>query len=524
VLIRQTAPVIGANGSPYSPPGEWQINLSTRDLRSTDHYSQAVEQIQRQTLGTNVVNIQNSVDLTVGYQKSERLGFTVGVPFLSASWSIPTPTGPTPGPRAQQDTRGIGDISAAARYWVLNTRSHLKGNIGIGLGVKAPTGTYNAQDMYPDSTGKNDQLRYVDQSIQPGDGGWGITTEIQAFHTINRAMIFASGNYLINPRNTNGTPSLTVARLAPGAVPAASNYNKLVNSVPDQYLVRTGGSLGLGRGLAASFAWRVEGMPRYDLLGRSDGFRRPGLEMFVEPGISYSTGRGTLSFNVPIGFYRDRKLDPYTNLAGDATFPNYIALGSYSVRFGGHRPFQRTPVPALPDDSAATPELAAAFKATPVALPLPARGQAAALLDISGMTCDHCVDVVREALHRVNGVQSAEVNLTQQQASVVYDPAKTDVRELVEAVRTSKGMNAYDAQAVSARVTLTITGMTCALCVESVRSALLAAKGVTEATVTLQPAEAVVTYDPSKTKVADLVGAVKKAKGMNRYSAEVQKP
>jgi copper ion binding protein len=524
VLIRQTAPVIGANGSPYSPPGEWQINLSTRDLRSTDHYSQAVEQIQRQTLGTNVVNIQNSVDLTVGYQKSERLGFTVGVPFLSASWSIPTPTGPTPGPRAQQDTRGIGDISAAARYWVLNTRSHLKGNIGIGLGVKAPTGTYNAQDMYPDSTGKNDQLRYVDQSIQPGDGGWGITTEIQAFHTIKRAMIFASGNYLINPRNTNGTPSLTVARLAPGAVPAASNYNKLVNSVPDQYLVRTGGSLGLGRGLAASFAWRVEGMPRYDLLGRSDGFRRPGLEMFVEPGISYSTGRGTLSFNVPIGFYRDRKLDPYTNLAGDATFPNHIALGSYSVRFGGHRPFQRTPVPALPDDSAATPELAAAFKATPVALPLPARGQAAALFDISGMTCDHCVDVVREALHRVNGVQSAEVNLTQQQASVVYDPAKTDVRELVEAVRTSKGMNAYDAQAVSARVTLTITGMTCELCVESVRSALLAAKGVTEATVTLQPAEAVVTYDPSKTKVADLVGAVKKAKGMNRYSADVQKP
>jgi copper ion binding protein len=523
VLIRQTAPVIGANGSPYSPAGEWQINLSTRDLRSTDHYSLDVEQLQRQTLATNVVNLQNSVDLTVGYQLSERLGFTVGVPFLAASWSIPTPTGPTAGPRAQQDTRGIGDISAAARYWVLNTRSHLGGNIGIGVGIKAPTGTYNAQDRYPDSTGKNDQLRYVDQSIQPGDGGWGITTEVQAFHSIKRAMIFASGNYLINPRNTNGTPSLTVARLPPGAVPAASSYNKLVNSVPDQYLVRIGTSVGLGNGLAASFAWRVEGMPRYDLIGRSDGFRRPGLEMFGEPGISYSTSRGTFSLSVPIGYYRNRKLDPYTNLAGDATFPNYIALGSYSIRFGGHRPFQKTPVPTLADQTGATPELAAALKADPIALPAPQHGREAALLDISGMTCDHCVDVVRDALQQVAGVQSAQVNLTQQQAVVVYDPARTTLDGLVAAVRASKGMNAYNAQVASATVTLTITGMTCDLCVEAVRSALVAAKGVEDATVTLEPAEAVVTYDPAKTKVGDLVSAVKKAKGMNQYGAEVQK-
>lgn len=524
MLIRQTAPVIGANGSPYSPPGEWQMNLSTRDLRSTDHYNGDVEQLQRQTLGTNVVNIQNSVDLTVGYQKSERLGFTVGVPFLAASWSIPTPTSPTPGPRAQQDSRGIGDISVAARYWVLNTRSHLAGNIGIGVGIKAPTGSYNAQDTYPDSNGKNNQLRYVDQSIQPGDGGWGITTEIQGFRSIKRMMIFASGNYLINPRNTNGTPSVTVARLPPGAVPSASNYNKLVNSVPDQYLARIGTSVGLGRGLAASFAWRVEGMPRYDLIGRSDGFRRPGLEMFTEPGISYSTGRGTFSFTVPIGFYRDRKLDPYTNLAGDATFPNYIALGSYSMRFGGHQIFRKTPVPTLADQTSATPELAAAFKAAPVALPAPQRGQATALLDISGMTCDHCVDVVHDALQQVKGVKSAQVNLTQQQAAVVYDPTMTTVNDLVKAVRTSKGMNPYDAQAVSATVTLTVTGMTCDQCVAAVQSALLAAKGVTDAKVTLEPAEAVVTYDPSKTKPGDLIKAVKDAKGMNHYSAEVQKP
>jgi hypothetical protein len=40
------------SSNPYSQPGETQVNVSTRNLRSTDHYSSDVEQVQRQTLGT----------------------------------------------------------------------------------------------------------------------------------------------------------------------------------------------------------------------------------------------------------------------------------------------------------------------------------------------------------------------------------------------------------------------------------------------------------------------------------------
>src|SRR5262249_44295809 len=152
------------------------------------------------------------------------------------------------------------------------------GNLAISLGVKMPTGDYRTQDMYPDSTGKNNMLRYVDQSIQPGDGGWGITTDIQGFRRIKRVMLFGSGSYLINPRDTNSTPSVVLARLPLGRSPSAGSDNKLVNSVPDQYLARVGASVGVGKGFAGSLAWRTEGMPRYDLIGRSDGFRRPGLE------------------------------------------------------------------------------------------------------------------------------------------------------------------------------------------------------------------------------------------------------
>lgn len=432
MLIRQTAPVFGADGSPYALPGEWQVNVSLRNLRSTDHYSLDQEQVQRQTLGTYVINQQHAADLTINYQQSPRLSFSIGIPFVSASWSIPSPTSPV-GPRAQQDARGIGDISVATRTWLLDTRKHTAGNLAVGIGIKAPTGNDAAQDMYPDSTGKNNQLRYVDQSVQPGDGGWGITADIQGFRRMKRLLLFGSGSYLINPRNTNGTPSLTVARLSPGATPAASNYNKLVNSVPDQFLTRIGTSVGLGRSLAGSIAWRMEGMPRYDLIGRSDGFRRPGLEMFIEPGISLTRGRSTLSLNIPIGFYRNRKPDPYTGLLGDATFPRVIVLAGYSMRFGGVPTFRRTPP---------TPITSAA----PRVLPNPGPGRSIVSLEIAGMTCDQCVATVRRALLGVDGVESAEVTLDTADAVIIYDPTKVKVDDLVSAVNKAKGMNPYRAR------------------------------------------------------------------------------
>jgi len=338
VLIRQTAPVLGASANPYPQPGEWQVNLSLRNLQSDTHYRLDERQHEREELGTYVINRQHAADLSVSYAFKERIGIAVAVPFTSASWSIPSPTAPVPGPRAQQDARGIGDVSAIGRAWLFDTRTHRNGNLAIGLGVKLPTGEYAAQDMFPDRDGRNNQMRYVDQSIQPGDGGWGLMFEAQAFKRLRRAQVSASGSYLANPRDTNGTPSLTVSRLPPGAAPAASQADRLVNSVPDQYLTRVGGAVAIAKGFAVNASYRVEGQRRYDLIGKSHGFRRPGVAMFVEPGVSYSKGLQTVSFNFPIAFYKNRKPDPYTGLQGDATFPKYIVLGSYSFRFGAPKP------------------------------------------------------------------------------------------------------------------------------------------------------------------------------------------
>ena len=163
----------------------------------------------------------------------------------------------------------------------------------------------------------------------------GLSVDVQGFRRMGfRGQIFGSASYLANPRDTNGTPSLTVSRLPPGVTPPAGS-DRLVNSVPDQYLVRTGGAYMLTRKVTLMGAYRIEGQRQYDLLGKSHGFRRPGVAMFVEPGMSLAMPRGAFWFAVPVSFYVNRKPDPYTGIEGDATFPRFILLAGYQMRFGG---------------------------------------------------------------------------------------------------------------------------------------------------------------------------------------------
>ncbi len=355
--------MFGANATPYEAPGRWQVSLSSRNLVSNDHYSGTAEQLQRQALQNYVTNHQNLLDVGVTRQVTERVSIGIGVPFVNSSWASRDPRSPLPGPRREieQDGRGLGDISVSARTWVFDTLTHPDWNLIGGLGLKAPTGNARTQDFFPDRNGENNQLRYVDQSVQTGDGGWGLMMEAHGFWKVKRLFLFGSGSYLANPRNTNGTPSLIVARGGPP--PAASSFDKLVNSVPDQYLARAGGTVPVWRGIAGTIAWRMEGLKRYDLFGASNGFRRPGTSMFVEPGVSYSRGTNTFTLNVPIAYYRIRRPDPNTGLAGDATFPRQVFLTSYSRRFGGRAsiPGLQAPPPETPvSSSSAQPPAACA--------------------------------------------------------------------------------------------------------------------------------------------------------------------
>ena len=57
-----------------------------------------------------------------------------------------------------------------------------------------------------------------------------------------------------------------------------------------------------------------------------------------------------------------------------------------------------------------------------------------ATLKITGMSCQHCVRSVVNALQSVEGVASATVDLGKGRAVVEYDPAHTSPRVLANAV------------------------------------------------------------------------------------------
>ncbi len=58
-------------------------------------------------------------------------------------------------------------------------------------------------------------------------------------------------------------------------------------------------------------------------------------------------------------------------------------------------------------------------------------------LDIGGMTCASCVGRVEKALIRLDGVETAAVNLATEVATVTYDPARVDPGALTGAVRAA---------------------------------------------------------------------------------------
>ena len=53
-------------------------------------------------------------------------------------------------------------------------------------------------------------------------------------------------------------------------------------------------------------------------------------------------------------------------------------------------------------------------------------------LEVSGMSCDHCVRAVREALESVPGINVEQVEVGS--ATVSFDESKTSVGDLVDAV------------------------------------------------------------------------------------------
>ncbi|MDQ6628498.1 MAG: heavy-metal-associated domain-containing protein, partial [Pseudomonadota bacterium] len=68
-------------------------------------------------------------------------------------------------------------------------------------------------------------------------------------------------------------------------------------------------------------------------------------------------------------------------------------------------------------------------------------------LQLSGLWCAACADLIERALQREPGVRSARVSYATQRASVVWDETRTDLPHVLDAVRRAGYGAAPDAAA-----------------------------------------------------------------------------
>ena len=324
--------------------GRWQTSLGYRWFRSHRHFVGSVEQnaenvangtAERDRSATEVINHVHIPTIGASYGVTDQLSVSADLPYFTAlrrsPWSGSRPTYTT-------QASGVSDMFLMSRYWVGSPAKSGAQNLSLGLGVKLPTGNDRVEDnflvrMSPVTGQGIYDRRPVDNSIQPGDGGYGIIAELQAFKGLGRVTAFASGNYMMTPQEQNDylrDPS----NLNPD--PSSAYY-----SIADQYAARVG-LVTSAKHLGFSLAGRMEGVPSSDLVGGDMGRRRPGYSIAIEPGLSYQWKGTQMSLSVPYLLRRVRTQNISDKIAsaesghkeiGDAAFADFVVIVGFTHRF-----------------------------------------------------------------------------------------------------------------------------------------------------------------------------------------------
>lgn len=323
--------MLGSHDDGPMQSSNWLLGINNRYFKSYKHFVGKEEQHERVENGTEVINYFFSTELGVTRQFNDRWSLAFYAPIISnvrsSLYEHYGNSSKDPDARRKTHSFGLGDVRLSAYYWLLDPLKASKGNVQLGLGVKLPTGDYRVQDYFH----LNDTTKVlgpVDQSIQLGDGGTGITTELNAFYALSKGLsIYGNFFYLLNPREHNG---VLTSRGRPVSTTALA-YGSDVMSVPDQYMARLGANYAT-RHFSFSGGLRMECLPAEDLIGGSNGFRRPGYVLSLEPVVAYKMKKAQFYVSVPVAVERNRvqsvpdKIRTQitgTYAQGDAAFADY---------------------------------------------------------------------------------------------------------------------------------------------------------------------------------------------------------
>jgi hypothetical protein len=327
---------LGVQGNSLLQAHHWEFSANYRWLHSVDGdffvgTAQTPAPPALQPPGGQGIRIDvHSVNLGLTYAATDRVRVSVVAPFQTGRLSFIEEDGL----RHTERVTDLGDVFLTGDAWLLSPHSGPTGNVMLGLGLKIPTGSHRDSIEFFTKTGPAQRL--ADPSIQPGDGGWGIIMQLQAFkQVLPGALVYLSASYLLNPRvQTEATIGRPIG--LPGNSAAGTPYHL---SVPDAYTLRSGLSYAVAPqwGLSASLGGRLDGVPVEDLVKGGDAnFRRPGYTVFVDLGLDLSRGSNTFTLNVPVRAHADRRANLYDRIVqvqGGGNLAKFQVLAGYAHRF-----------------------------------------------------------------------------------------------------------------------------------------------------------------------------------------------
>lgn len=303
----------------------WVVSVNTRYSEIARSYVGS----ERTNLASEDERINETFIMNFGVIRILPNGWAFGMDFPVAANSRTTwqEHDPTNADKVHHTVRsfGIGDVRITAYKWLWNTTVSHRGNVQLGLGLKLPTGDYKYQDYFYKSTGKI--IAPVNSTIQLGDGGTGFTTELNTYYNLTDNMsLYGNFFYLFNPRDQSGVSSIDG-----GGTPSQLQIETgdFVNSVPDSYTARAGLNLSI-KMLTLSAGARIEGQPTYDLIGRSNGTRRAGYTISIEPGINYRVKKSILYAFVPLTAGRKTQQTVPDKLRSDIEGKYFISGGGFA--------------------------------------------------------------------------------------------------------------------------------------------------------------------------------------------------